>query len=1018
MKRILLSIIFILGLVLSAAAQNKGRTITGQVLDPDALPVPGAVVMVAGTANGVSTDADGKYSIKAGDDDVLVFNVLGYQEVRERVDKRKIINVVLSVEKTQLEDVVVIAYGTATKSDLTGSVGTVNMSDLEDKPVLSVDQALQGRIAGVDIVNGSGEPGASSSIQIRGSRSITASNKPLIVVDGVVDAVEDFSDINPADIKSVTVLKDASSTAIYGSRGSNGVILVTTQTGTPGTLYISFKGDWGLSELPRKLDIMNASEFAAYRNDVIYFNNGKKQTTPQVSGQLPFENPESYGEGTDWMDVLSRKAFTQGYTLALSRGTTRSKEYFSIRFDDNDGIIKGSDFTRITSRLNLDWDLFKWLKAGLRGNFSTRNANINNARINGGNNSAAVCLSPLLTIEDKWNKYADTGVSGGSVFNNPYIVATNVTNMTKVRYLNLSPYLEFNIVKGLKFKSSYSYTLNTNETFYYAPSTLPVAMDRKTGGTARRTDHVKKNILSENVLTYNRTFNRAHKMDLLAGFTAQNTNVDYKYTQGIGYLDDKVAFYNMGGLEDPRNLTEKSSVSEVQRLSFIARANYSYRSRYFATFTGRYDGASIFSEGNKWAFFPAVAFKWSISNEPFMAMAKANWLSDLSLRISAGRSGNDALSSYVSQAALTSTQAGWLFGDVQGLSYYPTRLDNPDLTWEKTDSYNIGVDFSVLRDRLTFTLELYKSYTKDLLLQVKNAAQTGFTSRFDNVGSTENSGVEFTVNSHNITRKNFEWTTTFTISHNKQMVTDIGIDYEYVPTFTKNDQMLYGYMKGYPVNALWGYQAAGVWHNDQEREENRYTKTYVSYKDQNGYTKYVDVNHDGVLDQSDQRYLGCSDPVVYGGLQNTFEIYGLTLGVYFTYSLGGKIYNLSEFNLGSGSPMTNQYRYMMNSWHPVRNPDSDIPRAYGLDNYASDRYVHDASFLRLRNLSLGYKFDLSRKVKFIRDITVTASCDNVWLWTKYNGFDPEVSSSGAVARLDNEAYPMPRTYYLSVKFRY
>ena len=474
----------------------------------------------------------------------------------------------------------------------------------------------------------------------------------------------------------------------------------------------------------------------------------------------------------------------------------------------------------------------------------------------------------------------------------------------------------------------------------------------------------------------------------------------------------------MGGLEDPRNLTEKSSVSEVQRLSFIARANYSYRSRYFATFTGRYDGASIFSEGNKWAFFPAVAFKWSISNEPFMAMAKANWLSDLSLRISAGRSGNDALSSYVSQAALTSTQAGWLFGDVQGLSYYPTRLDNPDLTWEKTDSYNIGVDFSVLRDRLTFTLELYKSYTKDLLLQVKNAAQTGFTSRFDNVGSTENSGVEFTVNSHNITKKNFEWTTTFTISHNKQMVTDIGIDYEYVPTFTKNDQMLYGYMKGYPVNALWGYQAAGVWHNDQEREENRYTKTYVSYKDQNGYTKYVDVNHDGVLDQSDQRYLGCSDPVVYGGLQNTFEIYGLTLGVYFTYSLGGKIYNLSEFNLGSGSPMTNQYRYMMNSWHPVRNPDSDIPRAYGLDNYASDRYVHDASFLRLRNLSLGYKFDLSKKVKFLRDITVTASCDNVWLWTKYNGFDPEVSSSGAVARLDNEAYPMPRTYYLSVKFRY
>lgn len=992
---------------------QRTKTVTGQVVGDDGMPVITAAVMVAGTQNGVVTDVDGKYTINdVKSDDVLIFNCLGYVEQSVKFEGQKEINVVLKLDTQMIDETVVIGYGTASKSDLTGSVGVVEMDKVVSPIAVSADQALQGRIAGVDIMTMGGEPGAGSSIRVRGTRSISAGNDPLIVVDGVMDAVESFSDINPDDIKSVTVLKDASSTAIYGSRGSNGVILVTTKGQENTKLSVSLTANVGLSELAKKLDVMNASEFASYRNayaEVKAHYDGKTYTPL-------FGDPASYGEGTDWQDVLTRKGITQGYKLAMNTGNSKGHAYFSFGYDDVKGILLGSEMKRYSTMLKVDRKLFKWLTVGARVSFAYRNNDLSKIKMNGTTNAPA-CLSPMVGKTDTWNRYSDEGSGGGSVFNSPYLVSLQETNYNNVMYLNLVPWVEATLAKGLKLKSTFSYVINETDNFIYSPASLPIATNRKTGGTAAHNDFYKNSFLSETTLTWNKTVRKNHKINLMGGFTGQLTNTDRHYVKGVGYLDDNVGPYNMAAIMDKRNLTVTSAQSELKRMSVLGRFNYSYRSRYFLTLTARADGSSNFAAGHKWAFFPAAAFKWTISNESWMQMAKGTWLSNLALRLSAGRSGNDSVASYVSQAALTNGVSTWLFGDSQQLSYAPSRLDNKGLTWEKTDSYNLGIDMSILQGRVEITADGYLSRTTDLLLQVKNAHQTGFTSRYDNIGSTRGWGAEFSITSHNISKKNFEWETTFNLSHSTSVVTEIGADYENVPTYSVGGQMAFGYVKGYPANAIWGYQYCGVWHNDQERAENKLTNTYKSYQDYNGYAKYADVNNDGVLDRNDLVYLGTTDPIIAGGLNNSFRIGKFSLGVYFTYSLGGKVYNLTELYLGTAHTAANKYRYMADGWS-LTNTASDIPSASSKDGYGSSRFVHDASYLRLKNVSLSYTFDLSKKVKWMRDITLSAYGENLWLLSKYNGYDPDVTGSGAVRRLDNAAYPNPRTYMISLKFRY
>ncbi len=1016
------------------AAEAAPQQIKGRITDENGQPLVGATVNVKGTTTGTWADMNGNYTISATADAELEYSYLGYTAQTLKVGSRSTIDVKMVPDSANaLQEVVVIGYGEVKKTDLTGSVSNVKMADVKDAPVLSVDQALQGRIAGADIMSTSGEPGSTTSIRIRGTRSITATNEPLIVVDGVMDAVNDLNDINTADIASISVLKDASSTAIYGSRGANGVIIITTKQGSAMQKKpnITLKADVGVSMLPRQLDVMNATEFAQYRNDYSLFstsdNNGSiGPNTPQSS--YPYPNPERYGVGTNWVDEITRLAPYQNYNLSVSGGSKKTTYLASFGYNDTRGIIKGSGMSRLTGRVNVTHELFKWLKIGMKSSYTYHDNDPNKATIGGKNWwNAAIYLSPMIDPDSGYNPLWYSG----QAFNSPKRIIQEVEHNQKRHSFNNTFFADVKLAKNLKFRSQFSYTLYQQHTYRYEPSTLPAKTENE-GGSATRSEYDSQRLLSENTLTYK--FDKKgcdHKFDVLVGFTAQKSNNNTLSLTGKGYMVDDLKWNNMQGILDKENYSASTAFNETIKMSVIGRINYNYKQRYYVTFTGRYDGASNFAKNNKWGFFPSAAIKWNIANEPFMKEAK-RWVEDLSLRASIGRTGNDGISPYRSLMQINSVTNGYLFGGSQPVASYPNRLASDNLTWETTDMYNLALDASLFDGRLNVSVEGYISKTKDLLLTVAEAQQTGYANYYANAGSTTNKGWEFSIESRNIQTQLFTWSTTLTMSHNSQMVDDIGTK-EYISAYNSsgnNPYMMYGYVKGYPLNALWGFKYAGTWKNREEIARNQTTKAYMtstpSYNDPNsdqslGCPRYLDINHDGKMSQDDLVYLGNSDPDLYGGLQNSFRIGNFNLGIFFVYSLGGKIYNISEQWM-AGSFYTNQYRFMQQAWHPVRNPNSDIPRAGSGEQIASDRYVYDASYIRLKNISLSYRFDMRNVTNnVLRDITLTLSGENLYLWKYYNGFDPDVSSSSdtsTLRRVDIGAYPKPRTITFGVQIRY
>lgn len=1003
----------------SLSAQTTSE-VKGMVTDSTTgEPLAGVTVMISGSTQGTATDGKGVFTLRVPSaESVLEFSYLGYLSQKIRVGNRAEIDVLLVSDSEIIDEVVVIGYSEVKKTDLTGSVTNVRMSDIKDVPVTSVDQALQGRVAGADIMSTSGDPTATTSIRIRGTRSITASNEPLIVVDGIIDAVHDLGDINSADIESISILKDASSTAIYGSRGSNGVIIVTTKKGNPtiSKPWITFKADVGFSQLPRNLDIMDATEFALYRNDVTYFN---WQMGNRPLQDYTYNDPYSLGKGTNWIEEITRTAPYQNYNLSVSGRSNTSSYFVSLGYSDIQGIVDDSGFKRTTARVNVSHSFAKWITAGVNSSISYRDEANNKANIGGSSVwNAATYLAPVLKPEDTYNPF----YGSGQTINNPrYTINLNDDTLERFASTN-TLYVDLKPIEGLKISSKFTYYLYQRHNYRFYPSTLPVKNDGE-GGDGYRAEYDQRTLSTENTATYSYTSKTGHYFDVMGGFTASKSRMNGLDLNAKGLIVDDNKWNNMNGIYDKENYTGTSYTNLVTKMSVLARANYNYKKRYYLTLTGRYDGSSNFAANHKWGFFPSVAVKWNVSNEYFMRSAR--WISELAVRISAGRTGNDAIKPYRSIEAYTSSSGGYLLGGSQSTAFYPTRVASNNLTWETTDLYNVAIDASFLKSRLNITLEGYFSKTRDLLLSVQKASQSGYTSHFENIGRTSNKGVELTIESHNIMKPKFSWSTSFTISHNKQMVENVGSE-NFVSAMNSpgNSQyMMYGYVKDRPLNALWGFKYGGVWHNQEEIDRNKVTHTYVSATTSlsPGLPRYVDINNDGSLDQNDLVYLGDADPIVYGGLQNTFNIGKLKIGVYFAYSLGGKLYNYSELYM-AGSYSSNQYRYMADSWHPVRNPGSDLPRAGAVTVHVpSDLQVHDASYLRLKNLSVGYTFDLRKKINWLRDITLSASCENLYLWSKYNGFDPDVSTSSdtsTLRRVDMGAYPRPRTVIFSIQLRY
>ena len=1008
-----------------AQAQGGDRLISGVVSDNEGHPLIGATVTTPDGKRGVATDLNGAYKIMlSSTQGIIEISYLGYKSQSIVVGNRTVIDVVLSPDESlAVNEVVVIGYGQVKKNDLTGSVTNVKMSEIKDAPVTSIDQALQGRVAGMDIMSTSGDPSATTSIRIRGTRSISASNEPLIVVDGVIDAVSDLSDINASDIESISVLKDASSTAIYGSRGSNGVIIVTTKKGS-GSLSkpnVTLKTDFGISQLSRSLDLMNAREFTQYTIDRSFFNSaGFSSGTNNYYTNL---DPSAYGEGTDWLKAITRTVFTQNYNLSVSGRSKSTNYYANLGFTDTPGIIQDSGFRRFTGRFNINHKFAKWFELGFKSSYTFRHIDRNKAAIGGTNIwGGAIYLAPTIGLYDEYNPIYENS----SRFNSPW--ATIHYNTDYQEQLSNTNVLiaTFTPMKGMKIKSQNSYMVYQRHDYRFYPSTLPRKTEEE-GAEAFRYEGDARRLTSENTISYTHKLKSGHKFDALAGFTAMSEIVNRFQLNAKGLISDNMLWNNMNAISSKENYAASTAFEKIVRESVLARFNYNYRSRYYLTLTARADASSNFAANNKWGFFPSGAFRWNIKNERWLKNKR--WLNELALRLSAGRTGNNAISVYRSLEAYSTSTSGAVFDGSQAVTVYPSRLENPDLTWEKTTLYNAAIDFGAFDNRLNVSLEGYFSRTTDLLLTLQTAHVTGFTSRYTNIGSTTNSGVELTIESRNIVNPKFQWNTTLTLSHNNQMVEDIGHE-EYIAALSSGGNspfMMYGYKAGYPLNSLWGFKYAGVWKTAEEFERNQYTHTYVSSTTGNnpmtmrGYPKYVDTNNDGILSEADLVYMGSSDPFLYGGLQNTFHIGRLKLGIYFTYSLGGKIYNYSELAMGGGNS-SNQYRYMIDAWHPVRNPESDLPRA-GTDDILvpSDLQIHDASYLRLQNVNLSYTFDLRKKTKALRDITLSLVGNNLWLWSKYNGFDPDVSTESdgsTLRRVDLGAYPRSRTFVFSIQIRY
>lgn len=1028
MKYRLLSLFLVLGATLGFA-QNTTK-VSGMITDDKGETLPGAIVAIwdqatGTTKSGIMADIDGNYQIECMPSDVLFFSFMGLKDQKIPVGGQTRINVTLLQDAAfTLDEAVAIGYGSVRREDLTGSVSNVKMGDIKDSPVTSIDQALQGRIAGADVMTTSGEPGATTSIRIRGTRSITASNEPLIVVDGVMDAVSDLNDINPADIEDISVLKDASSTAIYGARGANGVILVTTKASalkTSSKPNITFKAEAGISQLPSSLDMMDATEFALYRMDYSYWTAYKDKgysldvynTSISDKGLDPF----SYGTGTDWIKEITRVAPYQNYHLSVSGGTSKTKYWASAGISDNQGIIKKSGENKIAATVSISHELFKNFKVGYKISYTHRQTDLPLTKIGGtGWYNSAQYLSPIIGPGDNFNPY----YNDGALINNPAVIIRDCTDYYKRDFLNQIVWTEATIAKYLKWKVQYNYHKYDRNRYTYKASTLP-KKEQGSGGDASREMYGESRHTFETTLTFKKDWKKTHYVDAVAGFTGVSFKSEAFGLSGSGYMFDDMLWNDLGAVTDKNTYTGSSYARSKTNISVIARANYNYKQRYYLTLTGRADAASNFADNHKWGFFPSGAFKWNIHNEDFLKSV-AN-IDELSLKASVGQTGNDSIGYFVSQAALTSAN-GALDNGQKPVIFRPTRIESPDLTWETTTMYNIGLTGKFFNNRIGVTLEGYMSHTDDLLLQVKVPYNTGYGSRYANLGRTTNDGVELTIDSRNIVKKKFTWSTTFTIAHNRQMVEDIGTE-DFVSTFTSpgnNPYMMMGYVKGYPLNSLWGFTYGGVWHNTEEIERNKRTNTYVSQtaSQHPGMPKYVDVNHDGTLNQSDLCYLGNADPVIYGGLQNNFRIGNFKLNMYWTYSLGGKIYNYSMFYTAGGRN-TNQYRFMKNAWHPLRNPDSNIPAPGYYENAVpSDFMVFDASYLRLQDLSVGYTFNF-KKGFFLKDLTLTLAGNNLLLFKYYNGFDPDVSSESSgstVRRMDVGAYPKARKVVFSIQIRY
>ena len=1036
------AVIAVLSLLLSLTVFAQERIkVSGVVTDETGLPMIGAGVIEEGNlSNGTVTDIDGNYTITVPADASLNFNFISYKTEIVKVDGRAKIDVQLFTDNNLLDEVVVIGYGTVKKSDLTGSVASVSAKSIEDFKTSSVLEALGGQIAGVNVTAADGTPGAGFDIKIRGVGSVNGDTSPLYIVDGF--EVDNIDYLANQDINSIDFLKDASASAIYGARAANGVVLVTTKSGIEGAPQISYNGSATYRVLSKRIELLSPYEFV---NLQVESNPTKYGSTYYKLGEDSDGNPYIYqtaedylnpGIGIDWQDEAFRPTWSQNHDVSIRGGSKDAKYTISFSHFDEDGIFSNSGyrkdnarvkiFQKVTTWLNLDFSLnyTNTLKTGT-GTGGGLLANILRYRPTGGLNVSDYTLrysmyDPLSMSESNFN----------SSDNNPILQAESVDDDRSAEQWIANASLNFTLAKGLTFKTSATYNANyqRRDIFYGENSNQAYR-----GGGVYGSSQMSKNLRwqNSNVLTYKKKIAKKHNIDAMLGHEVSYSGNEYLLGQSKDFPFADLKNDNLGLGATPSQVTTYKA--ENLRQSFFARAFYNYADRYMLTGTVRADASTVFSKKHKWGFFPSFSAAWNIAKESFMEDA-SSWLSNLKLRAGWGTVGNDRISNYLSMDLYTMSKYG--LGSSQTTVLTPKQIANDNLKWEGSTTANVGLDFGLIDSRLNITVDAFIKDTKDLLLAQNLAHVTGFDSQWQNIGKIRNKGVEITLNSVNFNTRNFFWSTDFNISFLKNTLVALqdGTEYMFSRSGFNSNFSGYDYVAyvGSALGDMYGYVYDGVYqYSDFEvapgggmtlKKGVADITEHAGKPAQPGMAKYKDMDGDGIITTSDRAVIGNGQADWYGGITNSFNIYGVDFSFVFQFSYGNDVYNATRlFCTQSNADRTNQWAEVADRWTET-NASNAVPSFDGyVPSELYSRFIEDGSYLRLKNVTLGYTLPetLTRKAQ-IKKIRFYVTAQNLFCLTKYSGYDPEVNtlSSPLMPGFDWGGYPKSKAYTLGLELQF
>ncbi|QEM10418.1 SusC/RagA family TonB-linked outer membrane protein [Mucilaginibacter rubeus] len=949
-------------------------TVKGIVIDSTGRPIPGATVKLKDGSKGTMSDADGKFELKdvpsAG---VLLVTSIGYLQQEIGVNNQTTLRVVLKETSRELSQVVVIGYGSQKKSDVTGAIISVSKQRLENLPVTNILQSIEGAVPGINITSGSSAPGSVSSIYVRGLHSITASNSPLVVLDGV-PYNGSYNDINTNDVESVQVLKDASATAIYGTRGSNGVIIVTTKKGKTGKPSVQYNAWAGPEYMSHEVKPMGGAEYVQKNLDYDEQAGKTAAPVPNLYEQDNYKN----GKETDWIKAISQQGFIQNHSLNVSGGTADVKYYVSGDYTKEKGILKGYQFNRFNVRGNLDAKITDWLNAGT-------NMFFNNNNYDGGKSNLymATVMSPYGQEYNAQGDYQIYPMYPDALYTNPLLGLYQPT-VSKNRTWNGNFYAEIKpaFIKGFKYR------LNTG--YAYNPAMTGDYTGRNTGdaiGHATMTNAESNHWLIENIVNYSRSFGK-HSIDFTGLYSSQK---DYTLSNALNantFINDLTNFYNLGSAQIQQTT---SSYTQSTLLSQMARINYSYAGKYLFTATARRDGFSGFSAANKYGTFPSVAVAWNLTEESFMKGVSA--ISALKLRASYGISGNQEVSSYNTLTTLASTQ--YIYGSTTTIGLNPSAIGNGNLKWESTKGFNFGIDFSILKDRISGSVDAYDTKTYNLLLSRKIPYITGYTTILDNIGRTANKGIEFSITSRNIQNSDFSWETNVNFSANRNKLVQLYGD--------NKDDITNNLFLGKQLQAVYDYKLIGVWQKGDDFTVDPSAKP--------GDLKFADLNGDGKINTADKTYLGSRLPKYIAGMTNTFRYKSFSLSAFVQTFQGAlkpnPIYDYRDqagrINLPAG----------IGYWTAANQSNTRPSLSY--TNSRQYTYPVSGSYTRIKDVTLSYSFskEVLRDLK-ISNLQVYASGRNIATFSKWLGWDPETDFYNYAGNQSSSFYPLVATVVLGV----